>query len=294
MKRLLKILRVVISVGFLAVITTAVIGAPLWLTAVAEWSLEIQFVPAVLTFALGIFVAWMIITLILGRVYCSTVCPLGTLQDIAARLRRGRIYRFSEPHTKTLVFFLILALLSWLLDIHVVLQLLDPASAYYTIVEGVMNPTLAVTAMGLGMFVVVVVMAWMGGRLYCNTVCPVGAVLGMVSRISVFHIAIDPDKCIRCRRCVDVCKAQCIEIDTCVVDNSRCVVCLNCLQDCPNDAIHYTADRKKLATPMFQPINPKRKIAVNNNIKYETISRPSAAYPRQGDSQKRPHGDRDA
>ena len=52
------------------------------------------------------------------------------------------------------------------------------------------------------------------GRLYCNTVCPVGAFLGLISKASVFKIRINEESCTSCGLCSSVCKAGCIESKT--------------------------------------------------------------------------------
>ncbi len=67
----------------------------------------------------------------------------------------------------------------------------------------------------------------------CNTLCPVGTILGCVSRNSAMRIDIDTDRCIQCRRCEHVCKAECIDMQSHVVDMSRCVVCFDCLPCAP-------------------------------------------------------------
>ena len=46
------------------------------------WMAKIQFLPAVLALNVGVMIALVLLTLLLGRVYCSVVCPLGVFQDI--------------------------------------------------------------------------------------------------------------------------------------------------------------------------------------------------------------------
>ena len=263
--RAIRGVRVAVSALFLTAVTLACIGPPAILLATSQHAVEVQLLPAISAGSLAIFVAWVIVTLIFGRIYCSTVCPLGTLQDIIARLRRYRVYRYAQPHNKVAVAFLIATLLAWALNIAAITRLLDPMEEYRRVLTvAALSPMwITLTAVILA---ATVAMAWKAGRLYCNTVCPLGSALALVSRKSILHIEIDPDKCVRCRRCVDRCKAQCIDMDTLTVDNGRCVVCLNCLTaECPNDAISYTANRHRLSTPMFRPVAPAQgDIAVNN------------------------------
>ncbi len=87
------------------------------------------------------------------------------------------------------------------------------------------------------------------GRLYCNTICPVGTLLGLISRVSIFKIKMLESSCTKCGKCAFACKSSCIDVKNLEVDFSRCVGCFNCIQVCPEDAImylsidHKTSDR---------------------------------------------------
>jgi ferredoxin len=87
--------------------------------------------------------------------------------------------------------------------------------------------------------VVLAVLAWRNGRTYCNTICPVGTVLGFLSRFSLLKPVIDTEKCINCNICSKNCKAACIDIPNHKIDYSRCVTCMNCIEKCPKKAISY-------------------------------------------------------
>ena len=64
-----------------------------------------------------------------------------------------------------------------------------------------------------------------------------GTLLGLVSKVSLFRIAIDKDACKGCKRCENVCKAGCINLKNNMVDPSRCVACYNCMPACPDQAV---------------------------------------------------------
>ena len=88
-------------------------------------------------------------------------------------------------------------------------------------------------------FVVIFVLAWKNGRTWCNTICPVGTVLGFFSRFSVFAPVIDTEKCRNCGLCGKQCKASCINTKEHEIDYSRCVACMDCIDTCKDGAIHY-------------------------------------------------------
>ena len=97
-------------------------------------------------------------------------------------------------------------------------------------------PTFIVAA---ATFVILILLAWRNGRTYCNTICPVGTVLGFLSRYSLFRITIDTEKCNKCGLCARHCKAACINAKEHTIDYSRCVVCMDCLGKCKQKALSY-------------------------------------------------------
>ena len=94
------------------------------------------------------------------------------------------------------------------------------------------------------------VLAYKNGRTYCNTICPVGTVLGFLSRFSYLKPVIDTSKCNGCGLCAKNCKASCIDSKNHAIDYSRCVVCLDCIDKCRQGAIKYVPRSKaQQATP---------------------------------------------
>ena len=83
-------------------------------------------------------------------------------------------------------------------------------------------------------------LAWRSGRTYCNTFCPVGTILGYLSKFSLLKIRIDPNTCTTCGRCTRDCKASCIDFKNHTVDYTRCVACYNCIDSCKDDSITYS------------------------------------------------------
>ena len=266
--------------------------------------LFLQFVPSVTkflaTFSLSAagFVVTLLLAALFGRVYCSTICPLGTLQDIISstshRLKKKNRHRpigaFNGLRYSLLVLVTVLALSGTL----ILLNLLDPFSSFGRMVTTLARPvlllgnnTLAFALESAGIyaldpvqvkviaFTVLVVpiltlglVAWMSyrhGRLYCNTLCPVGTFLGLLSRFSLFRLAINKERCIGCNLCESVCKGGCIDKKQKSLDFTRCVSCYNCLAVCPTDGLEFRGilDKKAPArteTPDYQ----RRQIMYNS------------------------------
>lgn len=94
----LRIGRIIVSLTVFILLTAGLTVASVAIDPIAAWISRIQLLPAVATFSIGVFVVWLIITLVLGRVYCSSVCPIGLIQDASARLfHRQKIYRYRKP-----------------------------------------------------------------------------------------------------------------------------------------------------------------------------------------------------
>lgn len=254
------------------IISLIAMALPTWALLAGYESIfvRMQILTALLSGSVACLAFWAVVTLVYGRIYCSTVCPMGTLMDCVSAAsrtvrRRRADYRYCDPSPRTRYIFLMAALIALVSGAGLLPTLLDPYTAYARMVEelvarplGLSLPAVAFTMSALAVAVVtacfVVAFAWRRGRIICNTACPVGTILGMGGRRSVFHIEIDPDRCINCGECERVCKAQCIHLSQRLVDNSRCVVCFDCTSVCPNQSITYKSGRYHLDMPLLQKL----------------------------------------
>lgn len=233
---------------------------------------RMQFMMAVLSGATFWLASWCLVAFVYGRIYCSTVCPLGTLMDcvsfVGMRFPRRSRYNYRQPLHGMRLFFLFLVLGCILAGWVLLPSFLDPYSAYARIVkqffaypfrgyaDGVRFSLVSFSVAAFTAAVTVGV-AWRRGRTLCNTICPVGTLFGVIAKKSLLHADINTDKCINCGECERVCKSECINLMDHTVDTSRCVVCFNCMSVCPNNAITYRKGRHRLRTPLMQPIGDK-------------------------------------
>lgn len=266
MYRRIKRIRVAVSIVYLVLLTLAVLDSAFSLTPFGAWLLRVQLIPAILAGSAAWIMVWVVVTLSFGRVYCSSVCPLGTLQDVAAHLGRrfsrgaGKRYRYSTPVASLRYPVPLIVAGCLLVGLTKVVELTDPFTIYSKIAIAVVRPL----AIGVGgaaatllLLLIICAVAWRKGRIICNTVCPAGGFLSLLGRRPVYAVDINTDKCTHCGKCEDVCKSSCIDLRDCVVDSSRCVMCMNCTAICPNDAITVRRGKHQLSIPMMKQISYK-------------------------------------
>lgn len=196
------------------------------------------------------------------------------------RRRRVGTFRYKPAENRVrIIIFAVFAVLVILGLVNLlaasIASLIEPYSAYGRIVSGIFKPayvaanntlaqmdaesgeysfyfvnnviTPALTAVGGITFIIVAVCAALTGRGYCNRICPVGTLLGFISKHSVFRLTIDTDKCNNCGSCARHCKASCIDPKAHEVDGSRCVVCMDCVGHCRQGALKYRLAIKSMA-----------------------------------------------
>ena len=262
MYKTLKVVRIVLAAlmffGITALILDATDGAVLrhWL----GWMPKIQLLPALLALNVVVIVAVLLVTFLIGRLYCSVVCPMGIFQDIftwAHKLIFGkkRPYRYRKPQNWLRYTMLGLFVVLMLLGLNGIATLVAPYSAYARMVANI-HGTGLVHWIAIATLCCVGVMSFLYGRLWCNTLCPVGTLLGLISKNSLFGIRIDKEKCVGCGKCEKRCKANCIDVDDKTVDGSRCVMCFNCLGHCKQGAISLC---RRINESTNQQIDPSRR-----------------------------------
>lgn len=228
----------------------------------------------------------LLLTLLFGRVYCSVLCPLGIFQDFLARWRRwgrgrARALPYARPVNAVRYGILGLTLAAIAAGFGgFTLMLVDPYSNFGRIVAGLVRPAVVaannvvvggVEGLGwtwlyrvappwptwpgavwpLAVLALVGGLVWWRDRLFCNTVCPVGTVLGLLARRAAWQLRIEPSACVKCGDCMRACKAQCIDVRTGAIDASRCVACYNCIGACEEQGIGHawTWRRAKTVAP---------------------------------------------
>lgn len=271
--------RIILAAIFFIAITLLFLGICGGYAKWLSWAPKMQFLPAVLSLNLIMVAALIILTLIIGRIYCSVICPLGVMQDVISWIsskRKGKKNRFTYSPAISWLRYVVLGLfiLAIVFGVHSFVALLAPYSSYGRIASNLFAPAVQlghyhilsyyVFGVAVVTLVVIFVLAWRNGRTYCNTICPVGTVLGFFSRFAMFRPMMDTSKCVNCKLCGRRCKASCIKYDAHKIDYSRCVSCGDCIDNCNKGAIHYHFMWKGKQQKDFAAINKEASFTRRN------------------------------
>jgi ferredoxin len=292
---MLKKVRVILAVSFFLLLTLLFLDFTGTLHLWFGWMAKVQLIPAILAVNIVVLVGLVLITLIFGRIYCSVICPLGVFQDgisnlSARRKKKKNRFRYSPAKWWLRGVVVIGFILAIIMGMSAIVSILDPYAAYGRIASNFFTPVYRLgnnlfamiaekidsyafystdvwikswITFGVGAItlIAVVILAWRHGRTYCNTICPVGTLLGLLSKYSFFRLQFVEDKCTKCKMCERGCKASCIDVKNMDIDRSRCVTCFNCIERCKFGAMKYApvklGSKKEIVDDFVSIENPE-------------------------------------
>ncbi|AFN74885.1 ferredoxin-type protein [Melioribacter roseus P3M-2] len=276
---LLKKIRIVLAILFFIPVTYILIDFTNSVSShLFNTILFFQFVPSLLksillfSFTSAGFIIIILLTVLFGRIYCSTICPLGILQDIInyiAKKKRKRKLSFIKPNKIVKITLTAIPFLLVIAGAATGFLVLDPYSIYGRIAGNFLRPAAifinnlvssllsyfdvysvypaeikafnAIPFLVAFLYLVFIAyLAFTKGRHYCNLICPVGTLLGLMSRYSFFKIRIKNEDCLSCGLCERDCKGNCIDSENKKVEHENCVMCFNCISACPTKGIVYS------------------------------------------------------
>lgn len=277
---MLKKIRIGLAIVFFSSITILFLDFTGVLQKFLGFTIKTQFLPALMALNIIVVASITLATFVFGRVYCSVICPLGVFQDIiskfGAKLKKNR-FKYSPPKTKTRLIIFSITLISIICGFSFTTILIDPYALYgriasslfspfyrfvnnllsifadnYNIYEinyvNIKQPELLTLSISIVSLVVIMALALRNGRTYCNTICPVGSLLGYISKFSLLKHEIELEHCNSCGLCSKNCKASCINSQDHKIDYSRCVSCYDCIGNCRRGAINYKFSIKSSIT----------------------------------------------
>jgi polyferredoxin len=205
--------------------------------------------------------ATVILTIVVGRFFCSWVCPFGSLhhfvgfwgnqkKSASQKIQLNKYRKAQCIKYFILIFFLFMAAFP---SIAASLQvgLLDPIPlitrsfnlALLPIVDRSVNLISAAERFYEGAWLMLVIfftavfLNLVIPRFYCRFICPLGALFGIINRFAIWRIGKKQNECVNCKLCEKSCEGGCEPAGK--IRISECVLCFNCLDDCKENIISY-------------------------------------------------------
>jgi len=240
-----------------------------------------------------------LLTLLLGRVWCGWFCPVGTILDwIPLRTWKKQQPKVSEG-VRGVKHVLLLVILLAALFTNLSLLIFDPLTILYRTLTTAIWPGLdkiitaiemslysipflqpviggfdslirpavfpahpAVYRYGalyLGFFLALIGLNYYAPRFWCRYLCPLGAMLGVIGKYSLVHCEVSAS-CSTCGNCFNKCPTGAIQVNQEVFcDPGECTMCMACAMDCPKDSITFPA---RIAQFIYQPYDIDRRKAL--------------------------------
>lgn len=239
----------------------------------------------------------LLVALVFGRVWCGWICPLGALLDwISPHDLKNK--NKPSTKWRTVKYLLLLALLTAAVLGNQTLAVIDPISILTRSMTSAIFPALRYLVFGIEsflyrfdflwpaldwvnsalllpifqgiesvfqaalpvafFFLLILGLNWIAERFWCRYLCPLGAMLGIVSRTAIFRREVS-DACTSCGICAANCPTGTIDKENGYAsDPAECIYCYDCATDCPVNAISFPA-HSPLKPVQRQSYDPDRR-----------------------------------
>jgi len=239
-----------------------------------------QEIPAAFFLSLTVIV----LTVVLGRIFCGWICPLGTLNNMAGSLKKRRTRQLPFYMHRVKYYILIAILVSSVFTLQLA-GILDPIALiirsfslsiyplinygaraffdglYNADIPGVVHVSEYIYSFmkkvilsfqqpyyHQGVLIGVIFLTIIGlnlleKRFWCKYLCPLGALLGLLSRYSVLKRQVS-EGCTSCGMCDTVCQGAAFPENREEWSKTECLACFNCDDICPANAVHFGFGRK--------------------------------------------------
>lgn len=188
--------------------------------------------------SLIILICVIVLTILLGRVFCGYICPLGTIQTLINKLARKfkiKQIKVSEKMDKILRYakyvILIIVLFTTYRAGELILRPLDPWATFMHLGAG--SEIFSEFLIGFIILMLIFISSLFIERAWCRYFCPLGAFLSIISPLRIFKVKRKHSTCVNCKKCTKSCPMG-IEVNNCdTVNSMECISCGECVEACP-------------------------------------------------------------
>ncbi len=225
-----------------------------------------------------------VLTIIVGRFFCSWVCPFGSIHHFVGFLgsrkkkaaQKIELNKYRKAQCVKYFILIVFLFMAAFPSVGATLQtgLLDPiplvTRSFNLVLLPIADSSVNVTSVAgrfyesawliFAIFLTAVLLNLVIPRFYCRFICPLGALLGIINRFALWRIGKNQSECINCKLCEKSCEGGCEPAGSMRI--SECVLCFNCLDDCKDELISYQT-RPSLAGEVTDPDISRRGFVIS-------------------------------
>ncbi|SFC12827.1 4Fe-4S binding protein [Pragia fontium] len=218
-----------------------------------KYTLETWQIPPVHAASMLLLIAFLAMSFLLKKAFCSWLCPIGTLSEALATLGKklfGRHFllpRWLDIPLRGLKYLLLAFFLYLVIPMPVQALQAFLMSPYGLIADvKMLNFFRFIGETTLISIIVLTIGSLFIQNLWCRYLCPYGALIGIFSLFSPFKIRRNADSCIDCGKCAKACPSR-IPVDRLIqVRTVECTACMSCVESCPaKDTLVFSLTKPK-------------------------------------------------
>ncbi len=234
----------ILIVSFLLLPVTLVLISPLVILMGAAQGIA--------TGSMLLFIANFFLSLVVARLWCGWLCPMGAWQEICSPVFKHAVQDGWRNYVKYGVTVLWLAVLAYLIFSAGGIRAVDP---FFGMENGLSITSVVTLMVVVIIFAIIFIVAWlMGRRGFCHVFCPVAGLMVAGRKIRnltgwpALQLDADASRCIDCKKCSKDCPMG-LDVNGMVrkgeMENPDCILCASCADACPQGAITYSVSGKK-------------------------------------------------
>lgn len=188
------------------------------------------------------FIAIVAMSAVARKSFCGWACPVGTVSQYVWMIgekvfgRNFRIPAMGDIGLRSVKYILMVTFVGFILIMPSYFLLLYMLDEYYMVVDvRMLNLFMDMSALTATVLISLMVLGVFFKNFWCRYLCPYGALLGIVGKLSPFRVVRDESKCVHCHSCSKHCPTL-IDVESkAAVTSAECIGCMTCVSRCPKE-----------------------------------------------------------